>query len=54
MAHRKAFLQALAAWLQLAVRTAKHSLVMKKLVGFLQWHDRPHLGMGVLFARAYC
>ena len=52
--HPCAFLQLLAAWLRVAVRTAKHSCLTGKLVGFLQWHFRPNLGMGPLFAGAYC
>ena len=49
-----AFLPMLVDWLRVAVRTTKHSRLTGKLVGFLQWHVQPKLGMGPLFARAYC
>ena len=52
--HPRAFLQMLAAWLRVAVRTSKNSRLTGKLVGFLQWHVRPKLGMWPLFAGAYC
>ena len=52
--HPGAFLQMLAAWLRVAVRTAKHSRLTGKLVGFRHWHVRPKLAMGPLFAGTCC
>ena len=43
----------LAAWLMVAMCTAKHSRVTGKLVGFLQWHVWPKLGLWPWFARGY-
>ena len=52
--HPRAFLQMLSAWLRVAVRTLNYSSLVGKLVGFMQWHVRPRLGTGPLFAGSYC
>ena len=52
--HPRAFLQMLSAWLPVAVRTLNCSRLVGKLVGFMQWHVRPRLGTGPLFAGSYC
>ena len=52
--HPRAFLQMLSAWLQVAVWTLNYSRLVGKLTGFMQWHVRPRLGTGPLFAGSYC
>ena len=52
--HPRAFLQMLSAWLRVAVRTLNFSRLVGKLAGFMQWHVRPRLGTGPLFAGSYC
>ena len=44
----------LSAWLRIAVRTLNYSRLVGKLTGFMQWHVRPRLGTGPLFAGSYC
>ena len=52
--HPTALLPILAVLWRIVMRMAKHSRLTAKLMGFLEWHDRPKLGIGPFFAGAYC
>ena len=36
------------------MRTLNYSRLVGKLIGSMQWHVRPRLGTGPLFAGSYC
>ena len=43
-----------ALWLRLAIAAHPHPRHLNKVLGFIQWHVRPHRGMGPFLSGAYC